>query len=133
MSVTRGDLVGSFSELSGYRTGLARAKGLPLQSRKTWIGRNEERSLQAAKLVGKCKTSLVVDYTHRGYFAAEAQAVAAAQGVPSAVGREGELPKLATALRLRFADCEIGRVGLLCEPRSESFIGSEEGDECRPM
>jgi hypothetical protein len=110
--------------VSGSDGKTLRTKGLPFQSKKNWRGQDASLLKQTRELMRQCGGGIVIDYTSRGYFAANAQDVVDARGKRSTVAEKGLRP-LSVVLGTQFVDCSVGRVGLYYDADEERFVGAD--------
>lgn len=100
---------------------IARQKALPFQAKTGWLRKNTALSKQAALLVSKLKSGIVVDYSENGYVACSADYVAKVDGRRKDVETAGLLRPLGQILAHDFLDCTMGEVGLFYDSDTETF------------
>lgn len=104
-------------EISHAATGRVEEKGLLVQAKKHWLGRNKTLFSQVSDMEKLMPgSSAAIDYSPMGYTGIEGRYVLDAGGDRSGIEPANDLP-LGEFLGDRFLACHVGLRGLYYEPR----------------
>jgi hypothetical protein len=103
------------------RGSVLRQKALPYQAKMNWRGKNKGVYVQAMKMQEHFVSSVVVNFTKRGYRGCTASLAVETEGsLPQVEARSG-MSNLGQILGVDFLECRVGTIGLFFDPVQEIF------------